>query len=69
MKTTKITEVKRQDENSIAVKMIATSGSEATAYIRARSRNGVRELDAIASKAAAFKGLSYDEFINQKISN
>ena len=69
MKTTKITEIKRQDENSIAVKMIATSGIEATAYIRARSRNGVRELDVIANKADTFKGLSYDEFINQKINN
>lgn len=69
MKTTKITEIKRQDENSIAVKMTATSGIEATAYIRARSRNGVRELDVIANKANTFKGLSYDEFINQKINN
>jgi hypothetical protein len=49
--------------------MTATSGIEATAYIRARSRNGVRELDVIANKADTFKGLSYDEFINQKINN
>ncbi|MEK7586561.1 MAG: nucleotidyl transferase AbiEii/AbiGii toxin family protein [Patescibacteria group bacterium] len=69
MKTTKITEIKRQDENSLAVKLVATSGIEATAYIRARSRNGVRELDVIADNAETFKGLSYDEFINQKIDN
>jgi len=67
IKTAKITEIKRQDENNIEIKMIAISGKEATAYIRARSRNGVRELNVIADKADTFKGLSYEEFINQKI--
>lgn len=68
MKTAKITGIKRQNENSVAVKMLAVSGTEATAYLRARNRNGVRELDILAKKTDAFKGLSYDAFINQKIS-
>ena len=66
MKTTKITNIKRRDENSLAVKMVATSGVEATAYIRARSRNGVRELDVIVSNASKLGDLSYDEFINHE---
>lgn len=67
LKTTKITEIKKLDENSIVVKMVSSSGLEATAYIRARNRNGTRELDVIAKKTNSFKGLSYYEFTNQQI--
>ncbi len=66
VKKTKITEIKRQNENSILVKMIATSGIEATAYIRARTKNGVRELEVIERSASSFKGQSYDDLIDHK---
>ncbi len=64
IKTAKITDIKRQDENSVTVKMMSQSGTEATAYVRARSRNGVRELGIIEKNKSLFKNKSYDELIN-----
>lgn len=66
LKTTKITAIKRQDENSIAIKMISVSGIEATAYIRARTKNGVRELENIEINAESLKGQSYNDLINRQ---
>ncbi len=65
MKNTKITSLKRQNENNLAVMMIGgESVIQATAHIRARNRNGVRELHAIEKNANGFKGKSYDDFIH-----
>lgn len=69
MKHTKITSIKRQDENSLIVKMVSADGIEANAYIRARSRNGARELDIIEVDAASLKGQSYDHLINHQFTN
>ena len=67
MKTSKIAEIKRQDENSIEIKIISPQGLEGQVYVRAKNRNGVRELDAIIKEVNSFKNLSYTDFINKNI--
>ena len=64
---TKITKIKIIDENSLRVEMVSETKVKAVAEIRARNRNGAREIKAIANLANTFRGLSYDEFINREI--
>jgi predicted nucleotidyltransferase component of viral defense system len=66
VKTAKIKNIKRQDENSIIVSLVTDHGIEANAYIRARNKNGVRELNIIERYASehTFKNQSYDSFIH-----
>ncbi|MBI5411562.1 nucleotidyl transferase AbiEii/AbiGii toxin family protein [Candidatus Peregrinibacteria bacterium] len=64
IKQTTIFEIKRQDENSLVVKMKNSDDRKANAYIRAQSYNGVRELKIIETNADLFKGRSYDHLIH-----
>lgn len=66
LKKTKIDSIKRQDENSIHVMIRNEDDQERSGYVRARTRNGVRELDVIVLNASSFIGKSYDEFINHE---
>ncbi len=66
LKKTKIKSLKRQDENSIHVTILNEDAQERSGYIRARTRNGVRELDVIELNASSLKGKSYDELINHE---
>jgi len=66
LKKTKIDSIKRQDENSIHVMIRNEDDQERSGYVRARTRNGVRELDVIELNASSFIGKSYDEFINHE---
>lgn len=64
LKQTKIINIKRQDENALVIKMISKDDSERIGYIRARTKNGVRELDIIEANINTLKDLSYDDLIN-----
>lgn len=66
LKQTKILEMKRRDENLLVIKIVNGENNERNAHIRARTRNGVRELDVIESHANSFAGRSYDEFIHHE---
>jgi hypothetical protein len=66
LKKTKIVSIKRQDENSLVVKFINEDNNERNGYIRARTKNGVRELEVIELNASSFKDKSYDELINHE---
>ncbi len=66
LKKTKVISLKRQDENSIHVMITNEDDQERSGYIRARTRNGVRELDVIELNTSALKGKSYDDLINHK---
>jgi hypothetical protein len=66
LKKTKIDSIKRQDENSIHVMIRNEDDQERSGYVRARTRNGVRELDVIELNGGLFVGKSYDEFINHE---
>ena len=66
LKKTKIISLKRQDENSIVVKIVNEDNNERNGYIRARTRNGVRELDVIELNTSSFKDQSYDDLINHE---
>lgn len=64
LKRTTILEIKRRDENSLVAKFINEDNNERNGYIRARTRNGMRELDVIELHANSFKGRSYDDLIH-----
>jgi predicted nucleotidyltransferase component of viral defense system len=65
VKDAKITDFKRQDENSIMVKISAEIiGHEANCYIRSKNDEGVKELEAILNSGVDFKTLTYDVFLN-----
>src|SRR3989338_1754252 len=66
LKKTKIIDIKRQDENTLAVKIVYEDNNERNGYIRARSKNGVRELDVIELNVSSLKGQSYDDLINHE---
>lgn len=66
LKKTKIAEIKRQDENSLVVKFVNEDDNERNGYIRARTKNGVRELEVIELNASSFKDKSYDDLINHE---
>ncbi|MFA6415811.1 MAG: nucleotidyl transferase AbiEii/AbiGii toxin family protein [Candidatus Paceibacterota bacterium] len=66
LKKTKVISLKRQDENSIHVMITNEDDQERSGYIRARTRNGVRELDVIELNTSALKGKSYDDLINHE---
>lgn len=66
LKKTKIAEIKRQDENSLVVKFVNEDNNERNGYIRARTKNGVRELEVIELNASSFKDKSYDDLINHE---
>src|SRR3989338_3560211 len=66
LKKTKIIDIKRQDENTLAVKIVYEDNNERNGYIRARSKNGVRELETIELNASSLKGQSYDDLINHQ---
>ena len=66
LKKTKVISLKRQDENSIHVMITNEDDQERSGYIRARTRNGVRELDVIELNASSLKGKSYDDLINHQ---
>lgn len=66
LKKTKIISIKRQDENSLVVKFINEDNNERNGYIRARTKNGVRELEVIELNASSFKDKSYDDLINHE---
>lgn len=66
LKKTKIDSIKRQDENSVHVMIRNEDDQERSGYVRARTRNGVRELDVIILNASSFIGKSYDELINHE---
>lgn len=64
LKKTKIIDIKRQDENTLVTKILNEDNNERTGYIRARTKNGVRELDIIEVNESSLKGQSYDDLIN-----
>ena len=64
LKKTKVISLKRQDENSIHVMIHNEDDQERSGYIRARTRNGVRELDVVILNSSALIGKSYDDLIN-----
>lgn len=64
LKKTRITAIERQDENLLIVSLTAKNKDERTGHIRAKTRNGVRELNSIEKKISLFKDKSYDELIN-----
>lgn len=64
LKMTKIVAITRQDENMLVVNLIDKDNHERTGFMRARSRNGVRELDIIARHVRILEGKSYDELLN-----
>lgn len=66
LKKTKIIDIKRQDENTLVVKIVNEDNNERTGYIRARTKNGVRELEAVELNASSLKGQSYDDLINHQ---
>lgn len=66
LKQTKILEIERKDENLLVIKIANDENNERNGYIRARGRNGVRELDAIELNADSFKGRSYDDLIRHE---
>jgi predicted nucleotidyltransferase component of viral defense system len=66
LKKTKVISLKRQDENSIQVIIINENDHERSGYVRARTRNGVRELDVIEVNISSLNGKSYDDLINHK---
>ncbi len=66
LKKTKIISMKRQDENSIHVMIKNEDDQERSGYVRARTRNGVRELDVIDLNSSTLIGKSYDELINHE---
>lgn len=66
LKKTKVVFLKRKDENSIHVTITNENDQERFGYIRARTRNGVRELDVIELNTNALKGKSYDELFNHE---
>ena len=66
IKKTKIIDVKRQDENTLVVKIVNEDNNERTGHIRARTKNGVRELETIELNASSFKDQSYDDLINHQ---
>lgn len=61
---TKITGMRRQDENSLIIEITNEDHIELNGLIRARSRNGVREIDIIERSSKEFEGRPYDELIN-----
>ena len=66
VKTARIRNIKRRDENSITIDLIIDGGLEATAHVRSRNLNGVRELDLIMTNAASIDNVSYDDLINHE---
>lgn len=66
LKKTKVLSLKRQDENSIHVMIHNEDNQERSGYIRARTRNGVRELDVIDLNASSLVGKSYDDLVNHE---
>ena len=66
LKKTKVISLKRQDENSIHVMITNEDDQERSGYIRARTRNGVRELDVIELNSSSAKNQSYDDLINHE---
>lgn len=66
LKKTKIIDIKRQDENTLMIKIVNEDNNERIGYIRARTRNGVRELEVIELNASVLKGRSYDDLINHE---
>ena len=66
LKKTKITSIKRQDENSLVVKIVNEDGNERIGHIRARTKNGIRELGIIEVNASSLKGQSYDDLTNHE---
>lgn len=64
LKKTKITDLKRQDENLLIINLTDETGNERIGHIRAKTRNGVRELNIIEKNGSLFKDKSYDELIN-----
>lgn len=66
LKKTKIIDIKRQDENTLVVKIVNEDNNERTGYIRARTKNGVREMEVIELNAGSLGGQSYDDLINHE---
>lgn len=66
LKKTRIIDIKRQDENTLAVKILNEENNEGTCYIRSRTKNGVRELKIIELNTGSLKGQSYDYLINHE---
>lgn len=66
LKQTKILEIKRRDENLLVIKIVNEENNERDGHIRARTRNGVRELDVIESNVNSFKDRSYDDLIHHE---
>ncbi len=66
LKKTKIIDIKRRDENALLVKIKNENDNERSGYIRAQSKNGVRELNMIELYINVLKGQSYDDLINHE---
>ncbi len=64
LKNTKIADMRRQDVNTLVITIVNEDDVELVGTIRARSRNGIRELDVVEQSLKDFKGRSYDELIN-----
>lgn len=64
LKKTQITALTRQDENTLKVILLNEYERERTGYIRARTRNGVRELDVIQAQSVQLIGKSYDALLS-----
>lgn len=61
---TKVSDIKRQDENSVIVTIHTENGDEKTGHIRARTRAGVQQLGIIEAALPTVLGKSYNEFIH-----
>lgn len=66
LKQTIVNSIERQDENVLLVKIRNEDNQERLGYIRARTRNGIHELNMIEKNAAQLIGKSYDALIYYK---
>ncbi|HEX9722250.1 MAG TPA: nucleotidyl transferase AbiEii/AbiGii toxin family protein [Candidatus Paceibacterota bacterium] len=64
-----IVSLERQDENSIKANLQNEQGNSGSGYIRARTKNGVRELDVIEVDASLLKGQSYDDLLSYQFTS
>lgn len=68
VKNAPIQEIKRQDEETLVVKVISdTTGHESNCYIRSLNDDGVKELNVITESVSDFIGKTYDAFLSHKL--
>ena len=63
LRETGIAAIVRRDENTLVVNIDLSKGGKRVGYIRARTRNGVRELNVVVANSTQFIGQSYAELI------